>query len=250
VSEVIETPRECQTFPERRDPLAGSAWSTPTMVAGFARSSPNEVLLRFARDERRRVGGGRLLDVGCGAGRNAVPLAREGWDVVGTDLSWPMLRAASRRASQDGPKGRLELALAPMDRSPVPAGSVDLVVAHGIWNLARSGDEWRRALADAARVARPGAALFVFTFSRHTLAADARPVEGERFVFTQFSGQPQCFVTEDELVGELRAFGFTPDPEVPLTEYNRRDERALLAGGPPVIYEAAFRLTSPSARAA
>jgi hypothetical protein len=90
----------------------------------------------------------------------------------------------------------------------------------------------------------------VFTFSRRTLSDDARPVEGERLVFTQFSGQPQCFVTEDELVSELRAFGFTPDPEVPLTEYNRRDARSLHAGGPPVIYEAAFRLTSPSPRAA
>jgi SAM-dependent methyltransferase len=165
---------------------------------------------------------------------------------VGTDLSVPMLQAAGRRAAAEGVRARVELALAPMDRSPVAAASVDLVVAHGIWNLARSGAEWRRAIADAARAARPGAGLFVFTFSRHTLAEDARPVEGERFVFTQFSGQPQCFVTEDELCSEVRAFGFTPDPEVPLREHNRRSGRELHAGGPPVIYEAAFRLTMPS----
>jgi SAM-dependent methyltransferase len=238
------------TFPSRRDPLAGSAWSTPAIVAGFARSSPNEALLRFARRERRRLAYGRLLDVGCGAGRNAVPLALDGWDVVGTDLSWPMLRAAGRRVSREDPKGRVRFALAPMDRSPVPAGSIDLVVAHGIWNLARSGEEWRRAISEAARAARPGAALFVFTFSRHTLPPDAPPVEGERFVFTQFSGQPQCFVTEDELRSELLAFGFTPDPEVPLREHNRRHGRTLHAGGSPVIYEAVFRLTEPSARAA
>jgi hypothetical protein len=90
----------------------------------------------------------------------------------------------------------------------------------------------------------------VFTFSRHTLPPDAPPVEGERFVFTQFSGQPQCFVTEDELRSELLAFGFTPDPEVPLREHNRRHGRTLHAGGSPVIYEAVFRLTEPSARAA
>jgi SAM-dependent methyltransferase len=236
--------------PGLRDPLAGSAWSAPATVAGFLRSSPNEVLLRFARLEQRRVGHGRLLDLGCGAGRNAVPLAREGWEVVGTDLSWPMLRAATGRAAAVGLGGRAAFALAPMDHAPVPAGSIDLVVAHGIWNLARSGGEWKRAVADAARAARPGAGLFVFTFSRHTLAEEARPVEGERFVFTQFSGQPQCFVTEAELVSELAAVGFTPDPAIPLTEYNRRDGRAFPAGGPPVIYEAAFRLTSTSGRAA
>jgi hypothetical protein len=29
------------------DPLAGSPWSAPDTVAGFARSPPNDVLLQF-----------------------------------------------------------------------------------------------------------------------------------------------------------------------------------------------------------
>ena len=225
---------------EAHDPLAGSSWSTPATVAGFARSAPNEVLMRFARGERR-AGASRLLDLGCGAGRNTIPLAREGWQVLGTDLSWPMLRAAAGRVRDEGLGRHVALVLAPMDRVPAPAGGFDLVVAHGIWNLARSAAEFRRALAEAARVARKGAGLFVFTFSRNTLPADARPVEGEPFVFTQFSGQPQVFLTEEQLVSELGAAGFVPDAEVPLTEYNRRDRGALPAGGPPAIYEAAFR---------
>ena len=53
-----------------------------------------------------------------------------------------------------------------------------------------------RAVDEAARVAKPGAGLFVFTFSRHTLPAETLPVAGEPFVFTQFSGEPQCFLTE------------------------------------------------------
>jgi SAM-dependent methyltransferase len=229
-----------------RDPLAGSSWSAPATVAGFARSSPNEVLLRFAENERRRGGAGRprVLDLGCGAGRNAVPLARAGWAVLGTDLSWPMLEAASERAEAEGLRDSIELALAPMDVVPAPDRSFDLVVAHGIWNLARSGKELRRALREAARVARRGAGLFVFTFSRYTLPADTQPVEGETFVFTEFSGQPQCFLTAEELFAELEAVGFTPDPFVPLSEHNRRPPGALHAGGPPVIYEAAFRYTA------
>ena len=103
-----------------------------------------------------------MLDIGCGAGRNAVSLAELGWDVIGTDLSWPMLQAAAERTV----RGRLRLALAPMDRLPIRDRSVDFVVAHGIWNLARSGDEFRRGIAEAARVSRSGGALFVFTFSR------------------------------------------------------------------------------------
>jgi SAM-dependent methyltransferase len=214
-------------------------WNDPATVAGFVQSAPNSVLLRFADDERAR--GRRALDLGCGAGRNAVPLARAGWDVTGVELSWPMLRAAVSRAAEEAVGGRVRLVCAPMDELPARSGSFDLVIAHGIWNLARSAAEFRRALREAARAARPGAGLFVFTFSRNTFAEDAEPMPGEPFVFTQFSGQPQCFLTWPQLVKELADAGFTPDPSVPVSEYNRPRPGALLATSPPAIYEGAFR---------
>lgn len=222
------------------DPLAGSPWSAPGTVAGFARSPPNDVLMRFAERELGRPGHARALDLGCGAGRNAVPLARLGWNVVGTDLSWPMLAAAAERARQERVSDRVHLMLAPMDQIPAGDGTFDLVIAHGIWNLARSAAEFRRAVSEAARVAKPAAALFVFTFSRHTFPPETEPVPGEPFVFTRFSGQPQCFLTEAQLIAELGSFGFVRDPSVPFSEYNRPPP-GTLPGGAPVIHEAAFR---------
>jgi ubiquinone/menaquinone biosynthesis C-methylase UbiE len=197
--------------------------------------------MRFAAAERERAPDALAIDIGCGAARNGVPLAEQGWRVLGTDLSAPMLAAAARRAQAAGQRGRVHLALAAMDALPARSQSADLLVAHGIWNLARSSVEFRRAVAEAARVSRPGAGLFVFTFSRHTLAADAEPVPGESFVFNQFSGEPQVFLTRDDLITELGNAGFTLDPTVPVSEYNRRPQHGLCVGGPPVIYEAAFR---------
>jgi SAM-dependent methyltransferase len=223
------------------DPLAGSPWSAPGTVAGFATSPPNDVLMNFAAAEHDRVPKGWALDIGCGAGRNAVPLAEIGWHVLGTDLSTPMLAAARTRAESAVTAGLVRLVLTPMDRLPARDATCDLIIAHGIWNLARSAAEFRRAVAEAARVARPRAGLFVFTFSRNTFPPEARPILGEPFVFTQFSGQPQCFLTREQLVGELEAAGFEQEPSAPFTEYNRPGRRALRGSRPPAIYEAAFR---------
>ena len=171
------------------DPLAGSSWSASGTVAGFARSAPNPVLMTFAEEERRRSGSGLVLDVGCGAGRNAVPLARLGWKVVGTDLSWPMLCAAATRMQEERLDGRLHLILAPMESIPARHRCFDLIVAHGIW----------------------------------------------------ISGEPQCFLTEAQLLAELGRIGFEPDLSIPFSEYNRPQPGALSRGTLPVIYEAAFR---------
>jgi SAM-dependent methyltransferase len=219
------------------------SWSTPSTVRGFATGPPNQTLMQFARTELARGGGRRAVDLGCGAGRNSVPLAELGWHVLGLDLSLPMVMAGAARAQAAHVERSCEFVLAPMDRLPVLSASCDLLIAHGIWNLASSGVEFRNALCEAARIARPGAALFVFTFSRNTLDDSARPVDGESFVFTQFANEPQVFLTRAQLLDELASAGFTPDPAVPLRELNRRTPGMLAAGGAPVIWEGTFGFT-------
>lgn len=214
-------------------------WSTPQTVAGFARGAPNATLMQFAAREYAR-GGRRVLDIGCGAARNAAPLARQGWEVFGTDTSWPMLEAAAKRVAAEQVHGRVHLAAATMDRLPIADQFADLIIAHGIWNLAGSGDEFRRSVREARRAAGPGAALFVFTFSRNTFPASFQPVAGETFVFTEFAGEPQCFLTREQLVEELGAAGFVPDDGLPVRELNR--PAGLVQSSGPVIWEGGFRL--------
>ncbi len=45
---------------------------------------------------------GRLVDLGCGTGRLLIPLARQGYRVVGVDLSEPMLTVAAAKAHAAG----------------------------------------------------------------------------------------------------------------------------------------------------
>lgn len=59
-------------------------------------ASPVDGDINFYRRLAREAGG-PVLDVGCGTGRVAAALAADGHDVVGIDLSAPMLRLAERR---------------------------------------------------------------------------------------------------------------------------------------------------------
>jgi SAM-dependent methyltransferase len=216
---------------------AASAWDRPDIVAGFARSAPNQQLIDYAHRHRRPWSSTVVLDIGCGAGRNAVPLAAAGFDVIGIDRSAPMVAAAAARETG----GRLTIIEATMDRLPIRSRSIDLIVAHGIWNLARSDAEFHAALKEAARIAVPGAAAFVFTFSRHTLSLNAVPVAGASLTFTDFSGQPQIFLTLVQLLDEMAAVGFELDPELMFRELNLPPVGQSRIGGAPVIFEAAFR---------
>ena len=215
-------------------------WEDPRTVAGFTTGTPNANLMAFARRFADPAGARRCLDLGCGAARNALPLAQAGLRVVGTDLSAPMLDAARQRVLASSAPACVDFVLAPMTPLPLRDGAFDLVVAHGIWNLARSSGEFRGAIAEAARVARRGAGLFLFTFSRRTLAPDARPDAGESFVFSSWNGEPQCFLTEEEIIAELARAGFVRDVPGPMTELNAPRRGEIRSGGPPVILEGTF----------
>lgn len=62
-----------------------------------------------------RASGGPVLEIGVGTGRIALPLAREGIEVVGIDLNEPMLKVAERKALDVAPlAGSLKLVQADM----------------------------------------------------------------------------------------------------------------------------------------
>lgn len=107
-----------------------------------------------------------VLDVGCGPGRASAALARRWRDahVIGIDLALPMLRLA-RRAR--GWLRRLPVVCADAGRLPLPDASVDLLFSSLCLQWL---DEPRAALAEFARVLRPGGTLLASSFGPGTLA--------------------------------------------------------------------------------
>jgi len=102
---------------------------------------------------------GLALDVACGAGRNALWLARRGFKVVGVDISWEGLKRLRRRARDE--KLDIHLVLADLERFAFPPASFDLIV-NARFLLRSLFPSFRSAL-------KPGGLLLVDTFSVHEI---------------------------------------------------------------------------------
>lgn len=108
--------------------------------------------------------GNRLLEIGIGTGRIALPLLREGVNITGVDISPRMierLRANLARQQAAEPEhawGTLTLEMADMTALPFEDGSFDAAVGVHVLHLV---PEWRKALDEVLRVIRDGGALLI-----------------------------------------------------------------------------------------
>lgn len=111
---------------------------------------------RFLVAEVERLIPGRALDLACGAGRNAVWLAEQGWTVTGADFSDVALAEAARLAGERGVD--VEWVDADLRAWEPPAATFDLVV---VLYLQVPEAERRVVLARAAAAVAPGGTLLV-----------------------------------------------------------------------------------------
>ncbi|HET6690358.1 MAG TPA: class I SAM-dependent methyltransferase, partial [Miltoncostaeaceae bacterium] len=81
---------------------------------------------RFLVEELAGLRPGMALDLACGEGRNAVWLARGGWDVTGVDFSGVAIGKARRMAAEAGVAARF--VQADLAEHVPEASSADLVV--------------------------------------------------------------------------------------------------------------------------
>ena len=144
--------------------------------------------------------GRTVVDLGCGGGLLAVPLARAGAHVVGLDLAPKALRAAAAQQSE-----RLLAAQADLAELPLAERSADLVL---LADVLEHVDDPAAVVAAAAKVLRPGGALFVNTIHRTLRSRLFAITLGEGLGFIpRGTHQWRLFVRPDELDAMARAAG-------------------------------------------
>lgn len=114
--------------------------------------------------------GARLLDLACGWGRHAIPLARSGCEVTGLDLSEVLLDAA--RAAGDAAGVPVEWVQGDM-RDPPVRGSFDAVVSlFSSFGYSASDEDDLAVLRSVRRLLRPGGRLLLETMHRDLVARE------------------------------------------------------------------------------
>lgn len=89
---------------------------------------PNENVIRFVKQnikDKQNV----ILDFGCGAGRNTIALAKEGYNIIGMDYSAEAIEISEKKAKNE--KLNIKFVVNQENKIPLPNESVDAVIANG-----------------------------------------------------------------------------------------------------------------------
>jgi SAM-dependent methyltransferase len=168
--------------------------------------------------------GGRLLDVGCGAGREALGLARAGYRVVGIDLSATMIAAAREAAARAGLA--IEFRVQSLTELADPPGSYDgayiAAALHHVPGRARRVDALRRVW----RALVPGGALLVFVVyrARRPLLSRSRLVDRLRWLARKL---PVEIAVSEPGDGYMREVSEASDPRAPIFFHDYADSREV-----------------------
>ena len=123
----------------------------------------------------------RVLDAGCGYGRNLVHLLREGCEVFALDMDADGVNHVRELSASLGNRLPAEnFQVAPIEQMPFVDGFADVVICSSVLHFARDDEHFRAMLAELWRVLRPGGMLFCRLGSR--IGMDFERVGGNTFI--------------------------------------------------------------------
>jgi tellurite methyltransferase len=143
--------------------------------------------------------GMRVLDAGCGYGRNLVHLLREGCEIFALDANREGVEHVRQLSASLGtglPAENFQAGL--IEEMPFPDALADVVICNSVLHFARDDDHFRAMLSELWRILRPGGMLFCRLGSR--IGMDFEWVQGNRYVIRDGS---EWFLVDEEMLLEL-----------------------------------------------
>ena len=170
------------------------------------KSPPLAEVVEFA-SELKRLNARTVLDLGCGAGRHAILLAREGFQVAALDVSETALKTLGTRL-KEGSIGNVLLIEHDMAQLPFIQDYFDGVVSTNVLHHGKSV-EIKKTINELYRVMKPGTSAFVIALSSSDFRnGTGSKLERNTYVFTKGEerGIIHHFFTRKELESSLGRF--------------------------------------------
>ena len=152
--------------------------------------------------------GMRVLDAGCGSGRNLVYLLRSGYDVFGADSDVDAIEAVRVLAATLAPQlPGANFRAETVEEMSFPDGFADVVLSSAVLHFARDDRHFEAMVTEMWRVLKPGGLLFCRLASAIGMETRVRQTVGRRFLLPD--GSERYLVDEALLIELTRRLGGT-----------------------------------------
>lgn len=148
----------------------------------------------------------RVLDAGCGYGRNLVYLLREGYEVFGVDADSRAVGEMRRLAASLAPGLPAEnFRVESVEAMSFPDAFADVVLSSAVLHFARDDEQFDAMLRSGWRVLKPGGLMFCRLASSIGMEERMKRVKGRRYLLPD--GSERYLVDEAMLVGLTEELG-------------------------------------------
>ena len=148
----------------------------------------------------RFASGMRLLDAGCGSGRNLVYFLREGFEVCGVDISPEAIahiRSLARTLAPHLPEENFRRE--PVERMSFEGESFDAVLSSAVLHFARDETHWLAMLHEMWRVLKPGGIFFARLASSAGVEGEVAHLGGRRY---RLRGGVEWLLVDEQMLRE------------------------------------------------
>src|SRR2546423_5746591 len=148
----------------------------------------------------------RLLDAGCGSGRNLNYFLKSGFDVCGVDQSAEAIAQTGALAASLAPKLPSDnFRVEPVEQMSFADADFDVVLSSAVLHFARDEAHWRRMVREMWRVLKPGGILFARLASTIGIEDQVEHLDGRRYHLPD--GSIRFLADEDLLMTATESLG-------------------------------------------
>ena len=154
----------------------------------------------------------RIVDAGCGSGRNIVYLLRNGYEVFGVDAdpnAVASVRSVAAALAPNLPAGNFRVEA--IETMTFPDAFADVVLSNAVLHFARDDDQFAAMVNEMWRLLRRGGLLFCRLASTIGMEERMQPLGGRRFALPDGS---ERYLVDEPLLLDLtnRLHGILVDP--------------------------------------